>query len=159
MLSSPNSQRQNFVVAVIENLAIDRLYLGRRALETWLMETLQEGLPLLEDQRRSTFRARVELSKDEQRIGVTALEIFLDSAVQRLLDLLSSTPDNGIIPYRAILLSRNIISKAGADPSRTLRLSFFIISNWLFETFLHQHIVFPEVESIHFNGWTNADNA
>ena len=149
MLSNPNSQRHRFVVAVIDNLAIDRLYLGRRALETWLMEILQEGMPLLEDQSRSTFRARVEMSKDEQRTGVTALEIFLDSAVGRLLDLLSSTPDNGIIPYRAILLSRNIIFKAGANSSRALQLSFFMISKWLFETFLHQHIVFPEVENIH----------
>jgi len=145
MLSSSNPQRDKFVVTITDELVIDRVYLGRRALETWLMETLQEGVALLETQAGSTFRTRAELSKEEKQRGAATLDFFLDTAVQRLLDLVSSTPDNGIIPHRAILLFRNIIFKSGVASSRASQLLFFFISNWLFASFLHQHIIFPEV--------------
>ena len=149
MLMEKKSGSDKLTIAIMDAFSYESDYTGRRSLENWLMETLQNGLPHLDSSAdRQSFRTRTEMAKAGLNSNNPGLESFLDSAVQKLFSLLRANAEHCIIPGRAIRLAKAIILEVQSSSTRAKAAPHFFVTRWLFSSFLNDHIVTPEVSGM-----------
>ncbi|KAI5364962.1 hypothetical protein Slin15195_G045000 [Septoria linicola] len=117
---------------------------GKRRLEMWMLQTLQNGAFLLEQQHKQSFRARVEGRPDLSIEEQTRTEAFYTKATESLLDLFADQTGPSVIPPGAVSLSLAMFQKLRDSPSHQRALPSFVLTRWLFSTFIVNAINLPE---------------
>ncbi|KAG9236512.1 hypothetical protein BJ875DRAFT_371895 [Amylocarpus encephaloides] len=113
---------------------------GRSNMEWYLMKILEDGAFLLEkaeDQAGTRIHVEPRNAKDS-----IAADEFYTAAVQGLFEVVDD-PGAGGIPEGLLELGNAILRKVD-DPKRNSSTKVFLVSRWLFATFLLNVIVHPE---------------
>ena len=120
---------------------------GKDRVEIWMLETLQHGAFLLEQPTKQTFRARVEGKSDISAQDEARVEAFYTDATDSLLELFGDTTSPSAIPPGALSLCRAIFDKLRGSPSHQRALPSFIMTRWLFSSFMMDLVSLPEVSA------------
>ena len=139
----PGSER--FVPAVIELWANSVPWPGKERLVSWISQTLQNGSMLLEQPNRQSFRVRVQGRQEPTAEDDARIEAFYNQAVLSLLDLLADQGSISVIPQGAVALCRSICSRLRQSAAQRDAFCSFVLTRWLFSSFLPDAITLPEV--------------
>ena len=144
LISEQKPGFERFVPAVINMWAMSSPWLGKERLSMWISQVLQDGMPLLEQPSKQTFRVRTQgqaetTAENEARIGQ-----FLTNSVNSLLALLGDPKGASVLPEGALNMCQAISRKL--QPSHHQQQAFpnFVLTRWLFSSFLLDAITLPE---------------
>ncbi|KAK4892382.1 hypothetical protein LTR28_002341, partial [Elasticomyces elasticus] len=90
----------------------------------YLMETIQEGIFILEKPDKQSFRVRTQLVDVQGENDQAAVERFYERAVRGLLALLDDQP--GIIPPGALEMGHAIARKLVESPKHLNGMPYFM---------------------------------
>ncbi|OQO15288.1 hypothetical protein B0A48_00671 [Cryoendolithus antarcticus] len=114
---------------------------GKEKLRSWLVRTLRQGHFLLESNRPS-FSARVY---GQPKIDAAArAEAFYADSVTELLDVLGDKTGSSAIPDGAIVFCHAVYDALRLSPANQNGLSSFVLTRWLFASFMPDLLVSPE---------------
>lgn len=142
LITEHKTGSEHFVCSVLNVWTAMRDWSGRSSMEWYLMKILEDGAFLLEkaeDQAGTRIHVEPRNAKDS-----IAADEFYTAAVQGLFELLDD-PGAGGIPEGLIELGNAILRKL--DPKLHYATKRFLISKWLFSTFLLNVVLHPEVYS------------
>ena len=141
LINDSKSGLDPFVCSVLNVWTAMRDWSGRSNMEWYLMKILEDGAFLLEkaeDQAGTRIHVEPRNAKDS-----IAADEFYASAIQGLFEIVDD-PGAGGIPEGLLELGNAILRKVD-DPKRNASTKVFLVSKWLFSTFLLNVIVHPEV--------------
>ena len=123
---------------------------GKDRLQVWILQTLQQGAFLLDQPSKQSFKARVEgrpniSPEDEQRT-----DSFYAQAAESLLDLFADQNGATVIPPGALKMCHAIWTQLSDSPRHQGVLPQFLMTRWLFSTFVMDAVTLPEVSSLPF---------
>ncbi|KAF2153455.1 hypothetical protein K461DRAFT_140703 [Myriangium duriaei CBS 260.36] len=144
MLSETKPGREKFIISVLDGMAYEIQPSGKRALETWIQETLRDGHFLLARSDTPSFGARTQSSPFEMPQENTDPETFYLEAVKKLFACLKNNQETKIIPQRVLNMCRIIVDKLRDSDTKFRTAPFFFLAHWLFSTFLLDEIITPE---------------
>ncbi|EPE33254.1 hypothetical protein GLAREA_06266 [Glarea lozoyensis ATCC 20868] len=140
LINDSKSGLDPFVCSVLNVWTAMRDWSGRSNMEWYLMKILEDGAFLLEkaeDQAGTRIHVEPRNAKDS-----IAADEFYASAIQGLFEIVDD-PGAGGIPEGLLELGNAILRKVD-DPKRNASTKVFLVSKWLFSTFLLNVIVHPE---------------
>jgi hypothetical protein len=131
---------ESFLLCVMDSWAAMREWPAKGNLEICVMNLLQEGVFLLDDQnsgRSSTdLRGKQDLFAEE----------FWTKAEKRLFEVLDDEPGAGGIPEGILELGHAILERID-DPKKQRQAEILIVVKWFFNRFLANGVAYPEVQS------------
>ncbi|PNS16503.1 hypothetical protein CAC42_237 [Sphaceloma murrayae] len=148
MLSDNKPGREKFIIAILDGMANEIEPSGKRALETWIQETLHEGHFLLSRSDSPSFRVRSQGVTTDVPVESEEAEAFYFSAIRKLFALLRNNDQTRIIPSRVLRLCRFTVDKLRDSDTRFRTAPFFFLAHWLFSTFMLDHVITPEARSL-----------
>ncbi|PSK36753.1 Regulatory protein brlA [Elsinoe australis] len=151
MLSENKPGREKFIIAILDGIANEIEPSGKRALETWIEETLQDGHFLLSQTDKPSFRMRTQGITSEVPADSEDLEAFYTSAIRKLFALLKNNDQTNIIPSRVLNLCRFTVDKLRDSDTRFRTAPFFFLAHWLFSTFMLDNVITPEARGLMLN--------
>ncbi|KAK5111345.1 hypothetical protein LTR62_005185 [Meristemomyces frigidus] len=143
LLTEQKPGGDKLVLAVLDICAQGSVWNGKAKFELWLLQTLQTGHFLLEQPSKQSFQARMQprsevLNEDEIRS-----EQFYNLAMLRLLDALLEDIAM-LIPQSALEMMNAICRLLPSHETSPQDFVHFVISRWLFPSFLFEAITLPE---------------
>ncbi|KAM0723646.1 hypothetical protein Q7P37_000634 [Cladosporium fusiforme] len=117
---------------------------GKDRLRTWMLHTLRRGQFLTEQPSRQSFRMRVHGQMDLSTEEAARTETFCRESVSQLLELLADPDGASVVPSGALELSAAIHEKLSDAPDHQRDLPSFLVTRWLFGSFLMDLLVLPE---------------
>ncbi|KAK6437432.1 hypothetical protein LTR95_006374 [Oleoguttula sp. CCFEE 5521] len=114
---------------------------GKEKLCSWLLRTLRRGHFLLEPNRPS-FSARVHGQPEVD--AAARAEVFYTECVAELLDVLGDKTGSSAIPDGAMMLCHAVYDALHLSPANQNGLASFVLTRWLFASFLPDLLVSPE---------------
>ncbi|KAF4555129.1 Hypothetical protein D9617_3g022010 [Elsinoe fawcettii] len=148
MLSDNRPGREKFIIAILDGMANEIEPSGKRALETWIQETLQDGHFLLSRSETPSFRVRSQGIMSDIPAESDEADAFYTSATRKLFALLKDNDRTHIIPSRVLNLCRFTVDKLRDSDTRFRTAPFFFLAHWLFSTFMLDNIITPEARGI-----------
>ncbi|KAM3417880.1 hypothetical protein BST61_g6100 [Cercospora zeina] len=137
----PGSER--LVPALLDIWSKFEPWLGKDRLETWMLQTLQRGAFVLEQPTKQTFRARVEGRPDVSAQDDARMEAFYAEAADSLLALFGDQHSPSVIPPGALSFCQAVSRKLRDSPQQR-NLPSFILTRWLFNSFMMDLVNLPE---------------
>ncbi|KAK5694713.1 hypothetical protein LTR97_009303 [Elasticomyces elasticus] len=144
LISERKSGSEKFVPAVLDLWAEADAWPGKQRLEIWMRRTLQRGSFLLDQPSKQSFRMRIQVRPELPRPEDTQAEAFYDEAVSQLLDLVADSSGATLIPESALSMFRAIWRKLPPESGHQRGLSRFILTRWLFSSFIMDVLSLPE---------------
>ncbi|KAI6957288.1 hypothetical protein KC329_g18026 [Hortaea werneckii] len=132
---------------------------GKTRIDLWIAETLRKGAFLMEQPSKQSFRIRVHGRPDSSADDEKKSEDFYSQATDALLDLLADPSDVSVIPNKALEMCRAIWTKLQTSPGHQRGFPHFILTRWLFSSFLVQVVTLPEVWLNYWIGKASTDDA
>lgn len=117
---------------------------GKDRIRTWMLHTLRRGQFLTEQPSRQSFRVRVQGQTDLSTEETARTEAFYQGTVNQLLELLADPDGASVIPDGALELSAAIYNHLGDAPDHQRALPGFLVTRWLFGSFLTDLLILPE---------------
>ncbi|KAF2220566.1 hypothetical protein BDZ85DRAFT_28520 [Elsinoe ampelina] len=148
MLSENRPGREKFIIAILDGMANEIEPSGKRALETWIQETLQDGHFLLSRSDNPSFRVRSQGITTDIPAESEEADAFYTSATRKLFALLKDNDRTHIIPSRVLNLCRFTVDKLRDSDTRFRTAPFFFLAHWLFSTFMLDNIITPEARGL-----------
>ena len=146
LISEQKPGCERFVPAIINMWALASPWPGRERLSVWISQILQNGSFLHEQPNKQTFRLRTQGSSDnlDEEAGTSQ---YYGNSVNSLLSLLGDENGASVVPEGALKLCRAICLKL--QPSYGHRQAFpnFVLTRWLFSSFLPDAIALPEAST------------
>ena len=133
------------VPAVLDLWASNDAWPGRSRLELWMQRAMQRGAFLLDRPSKQSFRMRIQVRPEVPAQEDIQAETFYAEAVGQLLDLLADQSGATVIPEPALRMCKAIWAKLPQDSGYQHGLPRFILTRWLFPTFVPDAITLPEV--------------
>ncbi|GAB7351031.1 hypothetical protein MBLNU459_g1517t2 [Dothideomycetes sp. NU459] len=143
LLSEQKPGGEKFVAAVLTAWSPELEPSGKHILETWLLNTIQEGDFLSRTPEKYSFRTRV-LGRDDSTTDEDDCNAFLEKSLENLLDIIKDTAVTGLIPSRSLKLGRTLVN--GLDEAHRQQQTALFCVRWLF-SYLIKIIRVPEVGS------------
>ncbi|KAK4895722.1 hypothetical protein LTR27_006203 [Elasticomyces elasticus] len=147
LITERKSGSEKFVPAVLDLWAESDAWPGKQRLEIWMRRTLQRGSFLLDQPSKQSFRMRIQVRPELPRPEDTQAEAFYDEAVSQLLDLVADGSGATVIPESALSMFRAIWRKLPPESGHQRGLSRFILTRWLFSSFIMDVLSLPEASS------------
>ncbi|KAK5747107.1 hypothetical protein LTR17_000239 [Elasticomyces elasticus] len=144
LITDRKSGSEKFVPAVLDLWAESDAWPGKQRLEIWVRRTLQRGAFLLDQPSKQSFRMRIQVRPELPRPEDTQAEAFYDEAVSQLLDLVADGSGATLIPETALIMFRAIWRKLPPESGHQRGLSRFILTRWLFSSFIMDVLSLPE---------------
>ncbi|KAI7089454.1 hypothetical protein KC356_g2351 [Hortaea werneckii] len=132
---------------------------GKTRIDLWISETLRKGAFLMEQPSKQSFRIRVHGRPDSSADDEKKSEDFYSQATDALLDLLADPSNVSVIPNKALEMCRAIWTKLRTSPGHQRGFPHFILTRWLFSSFLVQVVTLPEVWLNYWIGKASTDDA
>ncbi|KAI7491644.1 hypothetical protein KC357_g1599 [Hortaea werneckii] len=132
---------------------------GKTRIDLWIAETLRKGSFLMEQPSKQSFRIRVHGRPDSSADDEKKSEDFYSQATEALLDLLADPSNVSVIPNKALEMCRAIWTKLQTSPGHQRGFPHFILTRWLFSSFLVQVVTLPEVWLNYWIGKASTDDA
>ncbi|RMY78715.1 hypothetical protein D0863_00516 [Hortaea werneckii] len=142
----PGSEK--LVPAVLDIWTSSRHWPGKTRIGLWIAETLHKGAFLLEQPSKQSFRIRVHGRPDSSADDEKKSEEFYSQATDALLELLADPSNASVIPNKALEMCRAIWTKLQTSPGHQRGFPHFILTRWLFSSFLVQVVTLPEAFDI-----------
>ena len=139
----PGSEK--LVPAVVDVWTSSCQWPGKTKIDLWIAETLRKGAFLLEQPSKQSFRIRVHGRADSSADDEKKSEEFYSQATDALLELLADSSNVSVIPNKALEMCRAIWTKLQTSPGHQRGFPHFILTRWLFSSFLVQVVTLPEV--------------
>lgn len=139
----PGSEK--LVPAVFDILAHPSTWPGRMRLDEWLSRILDKGAFLTEQKSKQSFRTRVQGRSETSPEDQAAVETFFHESVGSLLDILGDTEGPSVIPLPVLRICRAISDKLDLHSGSRHAFPHFVITRWLFSSFIPDIISMPEV--------------
>ncbi|KAF2090679.1 hypothetical protein K490DRAFT_34895 [Saccharata proteae CBS 121410] len=143
--SKPGSDK--FIKSVLDAWAGMREWPGKANLELYLMQVLQDGQFLLEKAEDQGPRQRAQPETRNTKDTIAADE-FYEKAVKRLFEVVDDDPSAGGIPEGILEIGTAILKKLEDSRKYRTAAQTFIVSRWLFSTYLLNAIIHPESAGI-----------
>ncbi|GAB1737087.1 hypothetical protein NU219Hw_g770t1 [Hortaea werneckii] len=121
---------------------------GKTRIELWIAETLRKGAFLLEQPSKQSFRIRAHGRPDPSADDEKKSEEFYSQATDALLELLADPSNVSVIPNKALEMCRAVWTKLQTSPGHQRGFPHFILTRWLFSSFLVQVVTLPEAFDI-----------
>lgn len=150
MISDQKPGFERFVPAVINLWATSSPWPGKDRLDTWLSQVLQDGTPLLEQPNKQTFRVRAQGQADSNAESEARIAQYLANSVNSLLELLGDPKEATVIPQGALNMCHAISRKLQQSHHQQQAFPNFVLTRWLFSSFVLDAITLPEASLIHF---------
>ncbi|KAK6405342.1 hypothetical protein LTR81_019858 [Elasticomyces elasticus] len=144
LITDRKSGSEKFVPAVLDLWAESDAWPGKQRLEIWMRRTLQRGSFLLDQPSKQSFRMRIQVRPELPRPEDTQAEAFYNEAVSQLLDLVADGSGATLIPESALSMFRAIWRKLPPESGHQRGLSRFILTRWLFSSFIMDVLSLPE---------------
>ncbi|GAM83992.1 hypothetical protein ANO11243_019820 [Dothideomycetidae sp. 11243] len=144
MLSETKPGREKFIIAILDSMAYEIQPSGKRALETWIQETLRDGQFLLSRSDHPSFGLRAQSGAFELPLNNKDPDAFFLGAIKKLFACLKDNHSTKIIPQRVLNMCRMIVDKLRDSDTKFRTAPFFFLAHWLFSTFLLDEIITPE---------------
>ncbi|KAK0909533.1 hypothetical protein LTR02_004397 [Friedmanniomyces endolithicus] len=141
-IQKPGSEK--LVPAVLDLWAMSTAWPGRQRLELWMLQVLQRGAFLLEQPSKHSFRMRIQVRPAIPAQDDLEIEAFYADAVNELLELLSDVSGATVIPQPALDMCHAIWKKLSPGSGHQRGLSRFLLTRWLFSSFVLDAVVLPE---------------
>ena len=151
LISAQKPGSEKLVPALLDIWASLFPWPEKDGLEIWMMRTIQEGSFLLDQPSKYTFRARAQGRSDINLEEELRVETFYSRTIESLFDLLGDRSGPSIIPPGALRLCRAISEKLQESPGHLRAFPQFIITRWLFSTFIPDALSLPEVKYTGFH--------
>ncbi|KAK4990430.1 hypothetical protein LTR66_006806 [Elasticomyces elasticus] len=142
LITQQKAGSDTFILSLLDAWSGLRHWTGKQRFEMYLMETIQEGIFILEKPDKQSFRVRTQLVDVQGENDQAAVERFYERAVRGLLALLDDQP--GIIPPGALEMGHAIARKLVESPKHLNGMPYFMTARWLFSTFLLDAMTYPE---------------
>ncbi|KAF2465145.1 uncharacterized protein BDR25DRAFT_91094 [Lindgomyces ingoldianus] len=136
-----------FIIHVLDAFAGMREWPGKANLELYLMQVLQDGQFLLEKAEEQSARPASQPVARSTKDTIAA-DDFYDKAVKRLFEVVDDEPSAGGIPEGVLEIGNAILRKMEESGGRRAGTRTFIVSRWLFSTYLLNAIIHPESHGI-----------
>ncbi|KAI6837413.1 hypothetical protein KC332_g4902 [Hortaea werneckii] len=117
------------------------------------------GAFLVEQPSKQSFRIRVHGRPDSSADEEKKSEEFYSQATDALLELLADPSNVSVIPNKALEMCRAIWTKLQTSPGHQRAFPHFILTRWLFSSFLVQVVTLPEVWLNYWIGKASTDDA
>lgn len=146
LLTENRSGLEPFLISVLNIWTPMRDWSGRSNMEWYLMKTLEDGAFLLEkaeDQAGTRIHVEPRNAKDS-----IAADEFYEAAIKGLFEIVDD-PSAGGIPEGLLELGNAILRKL--DPKKHASMRRFLVSRWLFGSFITNAIIHPEVSYVSAN--------
>ncbi|KAI7480407.1 hypothetical protein KC351_g7018 [Hortaea werneckii] len=117
------------------------------------------GTFLVEQPSKQSFRIRVHGRPDSSADDDKKSEEFYSQATDALLELLADPSNVSVIPNKALNMCRAIWTKLQTSPGHQRAFPHFILTRWLFSSFLVQVVTLPEVWLNYWIGKASTDDA
>ncbi|RMZ11434.1 hypothetical protein D0860_03425 [Hortaea werneckii] len=153
----PGSEK--LVPAVLDIWTSSCHWPGRTRIDLWIAETLRKGAFLVEQPSKQSFRIRVHGRPDSSADEEKKSEEFYSQATDALLELLADPSNVSVIPNKALEMCRAIWTKLQTSPGHQRAFPHFILTRWLFSSFLVQVVTLPEVWLNYWIGKASTDDA
>ena len=140
---------EKLVPAVVDLWASSSSWPGKDRLEIWISQTLQNGLFLLEQPSKQSFRLRVQGRQEPPVEDHVRAEKFYSEAVISLLALLGDPNGASVIPEGALDFCRATCHRLRQNSGHQLAFPSFIITRWLFSSFIPDAVTLPEASTSH----------
>ncbi|KAK0356753.1 hypothetical protein LTR59_000965 [Friedmanniomyces endolithicus] len=141
-IQKPGSEK--LVPAVLDLWAVSTAWPGKQRLELWMLQVLQRGAFLLEQPSKQSFRMRIQARPAIPAQEDVEAEVFYADAVSELLELLSDVSGATVIPQPALDMCHAIWKKLSPGSGHQRGLSRFLLTRWLFSSFVLDAVVLPE---------------
>ncbi|GAB1725245.1 hypothetical protein NU195Hw_g3996t1 [Hortaea werneckii] len=138
----PGSEK--LVPAVLDIWTSSCHWPGKTRIGLWIAETLRKGAFLVEQPSKQSFRIRVHGRPDSSANDEKRSEEFYSQATDALLELLADPSNVSVIPNKALEMCRAIWTKLQTSPGHQRGFPHFILTRWLFSSFLVQVVTLPE---------------
>jgi hypothetical protein len=129
---------ESFLMCVMDSWAAMREWPAKGNLEICVMNLIQEGTFLVEDQTNgkssSDIRGKHDLLAEE----------FWTKAERKLFEVLDDEPGAGGIPEGILELGHAILQRI-EDPKKQRQAEIMIVVKWFFNRFLANGVAYPEV--------------
>ncbi|KAK0994544.1 hypothetical protein LTR91_007612 [Friedmanniomyces endolithicus] len=145
-IQKPGSEK--LVPAVLDLWAVSTAWPGKQRLELWMLQVLQRGAFLLEQPSKQSFRMRIQARPAIPAQEDVEAEVFYADAVSELLELLSDVSGATVIPQPALDMCHAIWKKLSPGSGHQRGLSRFLLTRWLFSSFVLDAVVLPEVRDL-----------
>ncbi|KAK4996420.1 hypothetical protein LTR66_003974 [Elasticomyces elasticus] len=149
LVTQQKAGSDTFILSLLDAWSGLRRWTGKQRFEMYLMETIQEGIFILEKPDKQSFRVRTQLVDVQGENDQAAVERFYERAVRGLLALLDDQP--GIIPPGALEMGHAIARKLVESPKHLNGMPYFMTARWLFSTFLLDAMTYPEARGMMLN--------
>ena len=147
LILEQKSGSEKLVPAVIDIWASSSSWPGRERLNLWISQALQNGSFLLDQPSKQSFRLRVQGRQESSADDDIRQEEFYTNTVNSLLDLLGGPDDPSFVPEGAVKLCQAICRKLQCSPSHQEAFPNFVLTRWLFSSFLPDAIALPEAST------------
>lgn len=148
LISEQRPGVEKLVPAVLDIWAASSPWSGKERLELWLLQILQKGSFLLEQTQKQSFRVRIQGRQELRPFDDDRLEVFYVTAVDSLLRLLVDPAGASVIPEGVLKLCSMICNRLRQSPRHQRFFPNFVITRWLFSTFLLDTVALPEVSKL-----------
>ena len=155
LISDQKPGCEKLVPAVINMWAMSSPWPGKERISTWISQVLQNGLFLLEQAKKQSFRVRAQGLSDPNTDDEVQTGQYYSSSVDSLLSLLGDRSGASAIPDGALTLCHAIFRKLQSSQNHQQVFPNFVITRWFFHSFLPDAITLPEASTISHNGCTN----
>jgi hypothetical protein len=155
LISEQKPGCEKFVPAVINVWAMSSPWPGKERLSMWISQVLQNGLFLFEQAKKQSFRVRTQGLSDPNADDEARTGQYYASSVNSLLSLLGEHNGASAIPEGALELCHAICRKLQSSQHHHQGFPNFVLTRWLFSSFLPDAITLPEASTISHNEHTN----
>ena len=148
LISEQKPGCERFVPAVINLWALASPWPGKERLSVWVSQVLQNGLFLLEQPSKQTFRLRTQGPSDNNSDEEARTGQYYGNSVNSLLSLLIDESGASVIPEGARKLCHAICRKLQSSSNHQQAFPNFVLTRWLFSSFLPDAIALPEASTM-----------
>lgn len=148
LISEQKPGFERLVPAVVNMWATSSPWPGKDRLGMWISQALQDGIPLLEQPNKQTFRVRTQGQAESNAENEARIGQFLTSSVNSLLTLLSDDNGASAIPEGALSMCHAISRKLQSSHHQQQAFPNFVLTRWLFSSFVLDAINLPEVREL-----------
>jgi hypothetical protein len=138
----PGSER--LVPALIDLWAFSSGWPAKERLSLWMCDVLQDGVPLLEQDSKRSFRVRAGLRQDQDKQQEALAEGFYLDSVDSLLALLADPSGPSVIPEGARTFCHAICRRLDGSANHRHVFPNFVLNRWLFASFIPDALTLPE---------------
>lgn len=146
LVSDQKRGMERIIPAILDTWTSSTPWPGRRRLEDWIGNVLQDGTFILDQPSRQSFRVRVQGRHDQTAEEEAKVEAFFSKAVRTLLELLADSDGASVIPDGALDLSGDTHSRI-QNPGQRDAFCDFVLTRWLCNSFIVDAVTLPEVRN------------